>query len=381
VSSPAAFLRWPSVLAALVLAGCGGGSGGSVSAPSTSTQTSGTPAPSAPGAPAPADPTFVNPVLAVGPDPYVVRMNGVYYYTHTSGNRIALWATKAMSRLDQARPVTIFVPPPSGANSRDLWAPELHRLDGKWYVYYAAGDGSSASNDPFPSQRMFVLENVHADPLQGTWIDRGRLSSPDQDTWAIDGTVLEYGGQHYFIWSGRKSPSDPDQHLYIARMVDPSTLAAGRVLLSSPDRDWERAGSVGVNEGPQILRNRWGDVFLVYSASGCWTDAYALGMLTLRAGGDPLDRADWVKSDRPVFATNGASAAYGPGHNAFFTSPDGKQDWILYHANSSAGEGCGDRRSPRMQAIEWRDDGTPDFGTPVPIGTPMTVPSGDATGP
>lgn len=307
----------------------------------------------------------------------MVRVNGVYYYTQTSGDRIGLWATNAMSRLDRARYATIHVPVPSRANSHDLWAPELHRLDGKWYVYYAAGDGSRAQDDPFPSQRMFVLENDHPDPMQGTWVDRGRLRSPDPDAWAIDGTVMEYRGERYFVWSGRASAEDHDQHIYIARMLDPWTLAAGRVLLSSPDHAWERTGDMGVNEGPQILRNRGGDVFLMYSANGCWTDEYSLGMLTLRTGGDPLNTADWVKSARPVFEKNAASGAYGPGHNAFFTSPDGTEDWILYHANSASGEGCGDKRSPRMQAIAWRDDGTPDFGTPAPIGARMPVPSGD----
>jgi GH43 family beta-xylosidase len=286
-----------------------------------------------------------------------------------------------MSRLGQATAVTIFVPPSTGPNSRDLWAPELHRLDGRWYVYYAAGDGSSTATDPHASQRIFVLENAHADPTQGTWTDRGRLRSPDPDAWAIDGTVLEYGGQRYFVWSGRAFADDADQHLYVAKMANPWTLEAGRVLLSSADRGWERAGRVGVNEGPQVLRNAAGRVFLVYSANGCWTDDYALGMLALREGGDPLDTADWVKSDRPAFGRNPVGGAYGPGHNAFFRSPDGSQDWIVYHANSQPGQGCGDTRNVRMQPIRWRDDGTPDFGTPAPIGAPIPVPSGEPPGP
>jgi GH43 family beta-xylosidase len=381
MSSTAAKVCQLAMVIALVLAGCGGGGGGSSSAngPTAASSNQNAVAPPVPATNpgAPAEATFFNPLLASGPDPYVIRMNGVYYYTQTSGDRIGLWATTAMSRLGQARYVTIFAPPSSGANSRDLWAPELHRLDDKWYVYYTAGDGSSTSSDPVSSQRIFVLENDQVDPMQGTWVDKGRLYSPDPDSWAIDGTVMEYGGQRYFIWSGRASADDPDQHLYIAKMTDPRTLAAGRVLLSNPDHDWERSGSAGVNEAPQVLYNRRGSVFLLYSANGCWTDNYSLGMLTLRAGGDPLDRADWVKSDQPVFGKNPANGAFGPGHNSFFKSPDGTQDWLIYHANSSSGKGCGDTRSPRMQPIKWRDDGTPDFETPAPMSTPLPVPSGD----
>jgi GH43 family beta-xylosidase len=383
VSNVAASLGGLSVLAALILTGCGSGdraggsSGGTASTLATDTQIISTPAPPAASSPTTGNATFLNPLRASGPDPYVTRKNGVYYYTHTLGDRIGLWATTAMSRLDRASYVTIFSAPVAGPNSRDLWAPELHYLDDKWYLYYSAGDGSSAPNDPYPSQRMFVLENDQADPMNGTWIDKGQLRGPSQESWGIDGTVMEYGGKRYFIWSGRASANDADQRIFIATMTSPWSLAAGPVLLSSPDRNWERAGSLGVNEAPQVLRNPWGNVFLLYSANGCWTDNYSLGMLALRTGGDPLEPADWTKSDRPVFEKNAASKAYGPGHNSFFKSPDGTEDWLIYHANSSSGQGCGDARTPRMQSITWRADGTPDFETPASIGAPLPVPSGE----
>jgi GH43 family beta-xylosidase len=385
MSSPVARHRPLAAVIVLTLAACGGGSSRGVDATGVgSRQSAAAPAPAVDAAPAPAPApagvTYLNPLRGSGPDPYVVRANGVYYYTQTSGNRIELWSTTAMSRLGQAGHVTIFVPPSSGPNSHDLWAPELHRIDDKWYVYYAAGDGSSTPGNPHASQRMFVLENDGPDPMRGTWTDRGRLRGPDQDAWAIDGTVMEYGSERYFLWSGRASANDPDQHLYVAKMTNPWTLG-GRVLLSSPDHAWERAGSAGVNEAPQALRNRWQNVFVLYSANGCWTDDYALGMLTLREGGDPLDSADWVKSRAPVFTKNPASGAYGPGHNSFFKSPDGTQDWLIYHANSSPGQGCGDARNVRMQPVRWRDDGTPDFGTPAPSGTPLAGPSGDPPAP
>lgn len=367
-----------TLLAVAALAGCSGGSSGIEGAAVGIEQAGNTPASPTPGAPPPAaGASFVNPLLASGPDPYVIQANGIYYYTHTSGDRIELWVTTAMSRLDRASHGTIFVPPAAGPNAHDLWAPELHRLDGRWYLYYAAGDGSSTATDPHASQRIHVLENDSADPTQGAWIDRGRLASPDPDAWAIDGTVMEHGGERYFIWSGRASADDGDQHLYIEKMLNPWTLGGGRVLISSPDRAWERAGGVGVNEAPQVLENRQGRVFLIYSANGCWTDDYSLGMLTLRANGDPLEPADWTKSARPVFATSAANGVYGPGHNSFFRSPDGTQDWVIYHANASRGRGCGDARSPRMQPIAWREDGTPDFGTPAAIGASMPAPAGE----
>jgi GH43 family beta-xylosidase len=327
----------------------------------------------APVPPPPPVTTFTNPLLSSGPDPWIIKKDSLYYYTHTQGDRITVWRTKKVSALGTGLAQTIWTAPSSGANSRNVWAPELHYINNKWYAYYTAGSSADLA-----TQRTFVLENANQDPFQGSWTDKGKIGDPSADFFAIDGTVLSHGGNNYFLWSGHASASDNMQRLYIARMSDPWTLATSRVLISSPEFAWEMVGAPPpVNEAPQILRNAAGKVFLIYSASGCWTDDYALGMMTLQDGGDPLNPAHWTKSTSPVFVKKPANAAYGPGHNSFFKSQDGTEDWILYHANSSAGQGCGNARSPRMQKFTWNPNGTPNFGEPVSTGVSIQKPSGE----
>jgi GH43 family beta-xylosidase len=118
-------------------------------------------------------------------------------------------------------------------------------------------------------------------------------------------------------------------------------------------------------------------MFITYSASGCWTDNYSLGLLSADASADVMNPASWTKSAQPIFTTNASGQAYAPGHNSFFKSPDGKEDWIIYHANSSAGQGCGDKRSFRIQKISWSDDGFPLLGQPVSLSTYQKKPSGE----
>ncbi len=198
-----------------------------------------------------------------------------------------------------------------------------------------------------------MLENSGDDPRVGTWIDKGKIADTTADYFAIDGTEFSYNAVHYFIWSGHVSNTDQTQRLYIARLANPWTLSGTRYLISDPDFDWEKAGSPpAVNEGPEILMNPKGKIFLIYSASGCWTDDYALGMMALKEGGDPLNKADWTKTPAPVFTKNASNQAFGPGHNAFFKSKDGKEGWILYHANPTTSLGCGDTRNPRIQKFE-----------------------------
>ncbi len=316
--------------------------------------------------------TFKNPLLENAPDPYVVQSGNTYYYTSTLGNRIGIWKTTAMSALFTAPYTTVYTPPSAGVNSKNIWAPEFYFLDNKWYLYYTAGDGSSLE-----TQRTFVLENENPDPTIGTWIDKGRIYNRTEDYWAIDGTVFEYNGTNYFIWSGHPDAFNSTQNLYISKMTNPYTLEGERVMISTPQYDWETNGNV--NEGPEILRNPSGKIFLIYSANGCWTDEYGLGMLSFKDNGDPLNPADWIKSPDPVFSTSVANGVYGPGHNGFFRSVDKTEDWIIYHANPKpeGGFGCGSTRSTRMQKFIWNADGTPDFGLPVATGMPIAVPSGE----
>jgi GH43 family beta-xylosidase len=319
--------------------------------------------------------TFTNPLLPAGADPWSIYHDGYYYYTHTTQRNITLWKTRSLADLRTAESKVVWTPPTGTMYSKELWAPELHRLDGKWYVYFAADDGRNENH------RLFVLENSAADPLTGTWTFRGKVEEPS-DKWAIDGTVFEHRGQRYFVWSGWEGDRNGRQDLFIARMQSPTQLGP-RVKISTPTYPWERIGDlndpnnpphVDVNEGPQPLV-RGNDVFLIYSASGCWTESYTLGMLRARADADLLDPRSWTKHAEPVFRASPADSVFAPGHNSFFKSPNGKEDWILYHANDQPGQGCGRFRSPRAQRFTWNADGTPRFGTPVRKGYPQPIPA------
>jgi GH43 family beta-xylosidase len=98
-------------------------------------------------------------------------------------------------------------------------------------------------------------------------------------------------------------------------------------------------------------------------------------MLSTTSDKDIMNPASWKKHPEPVFKQSPENSVYGSGHNSFFKSPDGKEDWILYHANSQPGQGCGKFRSPRAQKFCWKADGSPDFGVPVKENVPLAIPS------
>lgn len=309
--------------------------------------------------------TYTNPVAATGNDPWIIQHDGAYYYCYSTDNQVGVTRVEDPTLLQQYPVNYVYTAPGGTAYSRCYWAPELHYLRGEWYIYVAA----SAGDDNF--QRMYVLRGTSQDPTQPFEMV-GQITDPT-DKWAIDGTVLEYRDELYFVWSGWNADERLQQNLYIAHMSDPCTIDSERVLLSYPGNDWERV-IYPVNEGPVALIK--GDtVHIVYSASACWGDDYCLGLLTYRPEqGDIMNRASWQKTG-PVFSKQPQS--YAPGHCSFFKSPDGTEDYILYHANRLSSTGI-PGRSVRMQKFTWDGD-MPVFGDPAPYQGELPLPSGTET--
>ncbi|GGS47156.1 family 43 glycosylhydrolase [Streptomyces violaceus] len=308
--------------------------------------------------------SFTNPVKSVkGADPWISYHDGNYYLVTTSWTDvITIRKSATLAGLSTAPSVQVWK---GDAASRccNIWAPELHFVNGRWYLYYVAGQNVSDYN---PTQRSHVLESAGSDPM-GPYTYKGQLNN----AWMLDPSLMNVGGRLYMLGSANTGGT---QNLVIAPMSDPYTVSGSYSTISTPTYAWERQGGT-VNEGAEVLQ-RGGRTFLIYSASGCWTPDYKLGQLEL-TGSNPLSASSWTKKSTPVFQRSDANGVYGPGHNGFFTSPDGRENWIVYHANDSASEGCDNGRTTRAQKFTWNSDGTPNLGTPVRLGASLPGPSGE----
>ncbi|HEY1684349.1 MAG TPA: family 43 glycosylhydrolase [Tepidisphaeraceae bacterium] len=327
------------------------------------------------------DYTITNPIAPSGADPWVTYENGEYYYAYSDGGALYVSASATLEGIGTASGTKIYQPPAGTMYSEDLWAPELHYISGLWYVYFAADNGN---ND---NHRMYVLQSTGQNP-QGLYNFKGEIEATADkgvptattafpiDHWAIDGTVVTIGSSNYFVWSGwdgtdPNGQSQVQQNLYIALMSNPWTISGSRYVLSQPTYSWEQNG-LPINEGPEELAGPTGKVFVIYSASGYWTNQYCLGQLEYNAG-NPLLQSSWIKSANPVFQQ--AGSVTGVGHASFTTSPDGTQDWIVYHAHSPTFDSTG-IRDIHTQQFTFNADGTPNFGSPVQDGVALEEPSG-----
>lgn len=312
------------------------------------------------------DYVFNEPSKPDGADPSMVLAGGKYYYCFAgAGNTIKIAPLSSLENMSSFTSTTVFTAPSDEMYSKDIWAPELVWVSGKWYVYFAADDGTNANH------RMYVLEGGSNpdNPLDGSYTFKGKIYDTSNDRWAIDGTVFTYNSENYFVWSGWDVSDGNQQNLYIAKMSNPWTLSTSRVCISTPTNSWEKSGSSSINEGPEVLING-SKVHIIFSAAGSWTDNYCLGRITC-TDGNFLNASSWTKSADPVFQKT--EYTFGPGHNTFVKSVDGTENWIIYHCARYSGSKW--TRSIRAQRFTWTDSGYPFFGEPIEQGVAVSRPS------
>ncbi len=263
-------------------------------------------------------------------DPFITCVDGQWYFTASvpAYDRIALRRANSLEGLRTAGETTVWQAHESGVMSKHIWAPELHRIDGKWYLYFAAGEVKNRWKI-----RPWVLQCEGNDPLEGAWTECGNLTRADGDKFSftdfsLDMTTFSHRGKRYCVWAEKVGKGKKISNLYIAEMQDALTMKTPQMLLSSPSYAWERHG-FWVNEGPAFLAE--GDrVFLTYSASDTGP-AYCMGLLWADAEADLMDISAWHKENRPVFQTQAERGLFGPGHNSFVRDADGTV-LMAYHA-------------------------------------------------
>ncbi len=292
-------------------------------------------------------------LIADGEDPWVISYQNTYYYCTVDRQKGKILISKfdLLKEITTAQRVEVWTGGQKNTPEYlEIWSPELQFLDGKWYIYFALYNGKNGE------ERIYVIEAISDNP-QGQYTFKGKLAG-STNHWAIDGSVLHLpDGERYFVWSGWEGQNNTSQNIYIAKMSNPWTIVSERSCISRPKYNWEKQGYPYVNEGPQPLLHE-GKTFIIYSASGSWTDDYCLGQLTY-LGGNPLEPKSWHKEPEPVFKKT--DTIFGPGHCSFVKDKTG-QDWIIYHAARSSGAGWA--RQVRAKQFGWNKDGSPNFGKP-----------------
>ncbi|MDR1789332.1 MAG: hypothetical protein LBR12_03140, partial [Opitutaceae bacterium] len=344
---------------------------------------------------------FANPLLP-GADPWVFFHEGFYYATSTGGSQLSLRKAANLPDLPNASPRVIYKPAPGHPWSRNLWSPKIYHFsetevgpeNAGWWLYLSANDGSGR---PSQGQRMFALRSLSNSPF-GPYGEAAGKRVPHaatrvsalknngfNDRWCGGPKIIRHAGTLYAVFVSEvgdaSSPRTGDRYqtINIDRLVNPWTLAGEAVVINRPTFPWEKHGAgpgkagmyPEVVEGGVPVPSPDGSLCLLYAGSGYWTPHYAIGVMRLMDGGDPMNPAHWQKTARPIFKAS--ADVLGPGNACCVPSPTGKSTWVIYHAYV----GKKTRGVPRQLFAEpcVVANGTVTIGNghPLPLGTPLKI--------
>ncbi len=317
---------------------------------------------------------YPNPFILQRADPYVTKgPDGFYYFTASypafmnvdaGYDRIVLRKSETVIGLAAAQEHTIWKAHNEGVMSKHIWAPEIHYIGGKWYIYFAAGEKENVWNI-----RPFALVCNGQDPINDSWTELGKIQPCADDNksfteFSLDMTYFENNGKHYVIWAEKSG----DSSIFMAEINpdEPNKLISKPILLTKPEYDWEKI-RFKVNEGASVLKTD-DKIFIFFSASGTGSE-YCIGKICADVNADLMDEKSWYKYSEPALQTSDLINESGPGHNSFVVDEDGNQ-LIVYHARpfSHFDKNCGSYcdeplydpcRHVRIKKVNFDEKGIP----------------------
>lgn len=317
---------------------------------------------------------YPNPFISERADPYITKgPDGYYYFTASypakndvlhGYDRIILRRSETVLGLATAEEKTVWLAHKNGIMARHIWAPEIHFIGGKWYIFFAAGDSDGIWNI-----RPYVLQCEGTDPYNDPWTEKGKVQPSEGDTvsfnsFSLDMTYFEHKGKHYLIWAEIIG----DSSLFMAE-TDPAApwkLTGKPILLTKPEYDWEKVNHK-VNEGASVLKTD-DKVYVFFSASGTGAE-YCMGRISADTDADLMNPSSWTKLPRPVLETADLKGEAGPGHNSFVRDEDGEL-LLVYHARPEShlkgecGTFCSESlydpcRHARIKKVRFDENGEP----------------------
>lgn len=311
-------------------------------------------------------------------DPYITKADdGYYYFTasfpmygsgdKTGYDRVILRRSKTLEGLKNAEEKTIWNCDDSQKCFRHIWAPEMHKIKGKWYVFYAASDSST---DKFHID-CNVLMCKGNDPYTDEWEEKGKFQKQADDSksfggFSLDMTYFENNNKHYVIWA-EKTGAVSKLSMAEINPDEPWKIITQPITLSTPEYSWEKNNGQEINEGPSVLKHD-GKVFVAFSASTTGPE-YCVGLLYADAASNLMDPKSWTKKKEAALTSGDLPEEYGPGHNSFTVDDAGNPIFVYHSRPENCYKGaCGYKgqnplydpcRSAHLRKVTWGADGLP----------------------
>jgi GH43 family beta-xylosidase len=269
-------------------------------------------------------------------DPQIVLHEGVYYCYATSFIK-GFYVWKSTDLVNWSEPKVCFDATEHWGDI-NFWAPEVIYHNGKFVMHYTARISKN--------NRTLYLGVATSDSPEGPFVDVWGKPMFDLGYSTIDGSVLVTDEGNYFYYSRDCSQNFVNgvktSQVYCVELDDTLTRVIGEhKLMTTPEFDWElKSMSCGKlwNEGPTVIKV--GDKYVMnYSANHYATNRYAI---CIAQSDSPL--GPWVKHPEANPVLSCREELFGAGHNAFFTTKEGKL-MTSFHVQTNPSHPGEDRRT------------------------------------
>jgi len=326
--------------------------------------------------------TYTNPVYAHQfPDPFVLRHQGRYYAFGTTGKDRAadgrIFTLLTSDNLVDWKNDGGALTAPEGAEGADFWAPEVVYHQGTFYLYYSMGGGAIAAT---VGHRLHVATSKKP---EGPYEQVALLDVPESKFTIDAHPFQDTDGQWYLFYARDFIDTDrgyrPGTGLVVDRLASMTRLAGESRTVMRARHDWtvfekNRTMPLYGNktfaewhtlEGP-FVRRHGGKYYCFYSGANFLTPRYGVDYCVANSILGPYSDAGAEKGPRVLHAV--AGHVRGPGHHSHVLGPDGKTEYLVYHAwNTGMTE-----RQLCIDKLAWTAQGPRCVG---PSFTPQPIPA------
>ncbi|MBR1868117.1 MAG: family 43 glycosylhydrolase [Clostridia bacterium] len=244
-------------------------------------------------------------------DPFILVEGGKYYMYGSTDPQT--WKGKAdgfkayvSDDLENFEEHVVFENTDDFWGEEQFWAPEVHKYEGKYYLFAAFSKGDGVRR----------CQLLRADNPLGPFVPYGGLLFPNE-TSNLDATFFSENGKRYTVYC-REWTDIKDGEMRLAEL-DENLRVKGEIktLFKASDAPWTAEVEEGcfVTDGPFIRKNSRGEYVMLWSSHG--KEGYAMGMAIAKS----LD-GEWKHIEKPLVSDNG-------GHGMIFEK-DGRL-FVTYH--------------------------------------------------
>lgn len=233
-------------------------------------------------------------------------------------------------------PVRVFTVPVDNWITGEVWAPEVHAYNGKYYLFATLNSSIEwkKEQERWPKYTFRGTQIFVSDTLEGPFLPLGKTPHTPMDQMALDGTLWVEEGQPYMIYC-QEWVQTIDGAMALLELSPDLSVPKGNpvTLFHASAAPWSTGSAQGefpvtayVTDGCYLYRTKTGKLLMIWSSY--MQSRYAIGVAESMTG---KVSGPWKHQEEPLFAKDG-------GHGMIFKTFDGRLCITFHQPNWPGGK-------------------------------------------